>query len=74
MLRTELGSESDEVTGKWRYVHNAEFHNLYPSAINKTNRDALGEIRNTYRISGGNPERKKLQTSTREDNTNMNTV
>jgi hypothetical protein len=49
MLRTELGSKSDEVTRKWRYGHNAEFHNLYPSAINKTNRDALGEYSTHWR-------------------------
>jgi hypothetical protein len=31
VLRRIFGPKRDEVTGKWRKLHNAELHNLYSS-------------------------------------------
>jgi PAS domain-containing protein len=32
VLRRIFGPKRDEVTGKWRKLHNKELHDLYPSA------------------------------------------
>jgi hypothetical protein len=56
------------VTGDWRKLRNEELHNLYSSTIRmiKSRRmrwaghvARMGEKRNAYRISVGNPEGKR---------------
>jgi hypothetical protein len=70
VLRRIFGPKRDEVTGKWRKLHNEELHDLYslPSIIRimKSNwmRGAghlsrMGERRNTYRLLVGKPEEKR---------------
>jgi hypothetical protein len=70
VLRRIFGQKRDEVTGGWRKLHNEELHNLYssPSIIRmiKSRRmrwpghvARMGEKRNAYRISVGNPEGEK---------------
>ncbi|KAJ4436747.1 hypothetical protein ANN_16879 [Periplaneta americana] len=62
--------ETDEVTGEWRKLHNAELDALYSSPDMITNikcghlRRAghvarMGESRNAYRVLVGRPERKR---------------
>jgi hypothetical protein len=69
VLRRISGPKRDEVTGKWRKLHNEELHDLYssPSIIRiiKSRRMRLTghvarmrEKRNTYRLLVGKPEEK----------------
>jgi hypothetical protein len=66
-----FGPKRDEVTGRWRQLHNEELHNLYssPSIIRiiKSRRmiwaghvARMGEKETAYRILVGTPEGKKL--------------
>jgi hypothetical protein len=61
LLRKIFGPKRDEVTGKWRKLHNEELHDLYPSPsiirIIKSRRMRwvghvtwMGEKRNVYRL------------------------
>jgi hypothetical protein len=70
VLRRIFGPKRDEVTGRWRKLHNEELHNLYfsPSIIRmiKSRRmrwaghvARMGETRNAYRILVGKPEGKR---------------
>jgi hypothetical protein len=70
VLRRIFGPKSDEVTGRWKKLHNEELHNSYFSQniirviISKRMRQAghvacVGEMRNTYKILVGNPEGKR---------------
>jgi hypothetical protein len=70
MLRRIFGPERDEVTGRWRKLHNEELHNLYSSLsvirIIKSRRmkwaghvARMGKKRNVYRLLVGKPERKR---------------
>jgi hypothetical protein len=67
MLRRIFKSKRDEVTGKWRKLHNEELRDLYysPSILRmiKSKRMRLaghvariGEKRNSYRLLVGKPE------------------
>jgi hypothetical protein len=68
VLRGIYGRKRDEVTGRWRKLHNEELHNLYPSPfiiriVESTMRweghvTQKGEKRNAYRILVGKPEGK----------------
>jgi hypothetical protein len=77
VLRRIFGSKRDEVTGDWRKLHNEELHNLYFSSnitiINSCS--TYWEMRNTYMILVGTPERKRLYGRPRsrcKDNIKMN--
>jgi len=70
MLRRILGPEGDEVTGKWRKLHNEELNDLYCSPnivrviISKRIRWAgliarMEEKRGVYRVLVGKPEGKR---------------
>jgi hypothetical protein len=72
VLRRIFGPKRDEVTGKWRKLHNEELRNLYsaPSIIRimKSRRMRLaehvvrmGENGNAYRLLVGKPEGKRPQ-------------
>jgi hypothetical protein len=65
-----FGPKRDEVTGKWRRLHNGELHNLYssPDVIRqfKSRRvrwaghvARMGGGRNVYRVLVGRPEGKR---------------
>jgi hypothetical protein len=67
VLRRIFGSKRDEVTGKWRKLHNEELRDLYSSpsiiTIIKSRRmrwaghvARMGEKRNDYRLLVGKPE------------------
>jgi hypothetical protein len=69
VLRRIFGPRKDEVTGRWRKLHNEELQNLYssPSIIRMIksrrmrwtgNVAQMGEKRNSYRILVGKPEGK----------------
>jgi hypothetical protein len=69
VLRRIFGPKRDEVTSKWRKLHNKELHDLYssPSTIRiiKSRRmrwaghvARMGEKRNAYRLLVGKPEGK----------------
>jgi hypothetical protein len=69
VLRGIFGPKRDEVTGKWRKMHN-ELHDLYSSPSNirimKARRITwtghvarMGEKRNAYRLLVGKPEGKR---------------
>ncbi|KAJ4443924.1 hypothetical protein ANN_05712 [Periplaneta americana] len=70
VLRKIFAAERDEVTGKWRKLHNAEFHALY-SSLNiigniKSRRlrwaghvARMGESRNAYTVLVGGLEDKR---------------
>jgi hypothetical protein len=69
VLRRIFGPKRDEVTGKWRKLHNGELHNLYssPDIIRqmKSRRmrwaghvTRMGEGRNVYRVLVGKPKEK----------------
>jgi hypothetical protein len=71
VLRRIFGPKMDEVTGKWRKLHNEELRDLYssPSIIRiiKSKRmrwvghvARMGEKRNVYGLLVGKPERKRL--------------
>jgi hypothetical protein len=82
LLREIFGPMRDEVTGSWRKFHSEELHNFYFSrSIIKVIRSKrmrcvghvphMGEMRNSYKILVGKPERKRLLCRTRcewEDN------
>jgi hypothetical protein len=66
VLRRIFGPKRDEVTGRWRKLHNEELHNLYssPSIIRmiKSRRirwpghvARMGEKNNAYKILVGKP-------------------
>jgi len=66
-LRRIFGSKTDEVTGKWRKIHNEELNDLYCSPnfvwVTKSRRmrwagyvARLGERRGVYRGLVGKPE------------------
>jgi hypothetical protein len=68
VLRRIFGPKTDEVTGDWRKLHNAELHNLYssPNIIRmiKSRRmrwawhvARMGWKRNAYRILLRNPKK-----------------
>jgi hypothetical protein len=70
VLRRIFGPKRDEVTGKWRKLHNGELHNLYssPDIIRqiKLRRmkwaghvERMGERTNLYRVLMGKPEGKR---------------
>jgi hypothetical protein len=70
VLRGIFRPKMDEVTGEWRKLHHGELHNLYlsPDIIRqiKSRRmrwaghvARMGEGRNVYRVSVGNPEGKR---------------
>jgi hypothetical protein len=69
VLRGIFGPKRDEVIGGWRKLSNEELHNLYcsPSIIRIKSRRMrwaghvarMGEKRNAYRISVGNPDVKR---------------
>jgi hypothetical protein len=69
-LRRIFGPMRDEVTGKWRKLHNGELHNLYSSPgiirqIKSRRMRWAGHVarkekgRNVYRVSVGKPEGKR---------------
>jgi hypothetical protein len=71
VLRRIFGPRRDEVTGKWRKLHNKELHDLYssPSLIKiiKSRRmrcafhvARMGEKSKAYRLLVGKPEGKRL--------------
>jgi hypothetical protein len=69
VLRRILGPKRDEVTGKWRKLHNEELRDLYssPSIIRIIKPRMrwvghvarMGEKRNAYRLLVGKPEGKR---------------
>jgi hypothetical protein len=70
VLRRIFGPKRDEVTGKWRKLHNKELHDLYswPSIIRiiKSQRmrwaghvTRMGEKRKAYRLLVGKQEEKR---------------
>jgi hypothetical protein len=70
VLRGIFGPKRDEVTGKWRKLHNEEIHNLYssPDIIRKIKSRRMrwaghvarmGVGRNVYRVLVGRPEGKR---------------
>jgi hypothetical protein len=70
VLRRIFGPKRDEVTGKWRKLHNEELRDLYSSPsimrIIKSRRmrwaglvAGVGEKRNAYRLLVGKPEGKR---------------
>jgi hypothetical protein len=71
VLRRIFGPKRDEMTGKWRKMHNEELHNLYssPDIIRqiKSRRmkwaghvTRMGEERKLYKVLVGKPEGKRL--------------
>jgi hypothetical protein len=85
VLRRIFGPKRDEVTGKWRRLHDEELNDLYSSPniirVTKSRRmrraghvARMGEKRGAYRILVGRPEgRRPLGTPRRrwEDNIKM---
>ena len=70
VLRKIFAGKRDEITGKWRTLHNAELHALYSSPNIITNLKSrrlrwaghvvrMEQIRNTYRVLVGKPESKR---------------
>jgi hypothetical protein len=70
VLRKILGPKSDEVTEKWRRLHNEELYALYSSPnvirIIKSRRlrwagyiARMGDRRGAYRVLVGKPERRR---------------
>ena len=70
VLRRIFGPRRDEVTGKWRRLHNEELNDLYCSPnivrVIKSRRMIwaghvahMGEERGVYRVLVGKPERKR---------------
>jgi hypothetical protein len=71
VVRRIFGPKKDEVTGKWRRLHNEELYDLYSSQniirVIKSRRMRLaghvvciGEKRGVYRVLVGKPEGKRL--------------
>jgi hypothetical protein len=67
VVRGIFGPKTEEVEGGWRRLHNEELHNLYASPniirVIKSKRmkwaghvERMGEMRNAYKISVGEPE------------------
>ena len=67
VMRRIFGPKRDEVTGKWRRLHNKELYALYSSLniirVIKSRRlrwtghvARMGERRSAYRVLVGNPE------------------
>jgi hypothetical protein len=85
VLREIFGSKRDEVTGKWRRLHNEELYDLYSSPniirVIKSRRmrwaghvARVGDRRGEYRVLVGRPEGKRplgAPSSRREDNVKM---
>ena len=70
VLRRIFGPKRDEVTGKWRKLHNEEINDLYTSSniirVIKLRRmrwaehvARMGEGRGVYRVLVGKPEGKR---------------
>jgi hypothetical protein len=70
VLRRIFGSKMDKIIGRWRKLHNDEFHNLYCSPdttrMIKSRRirgaghiERIGQKRNSYRILVVKPEGKR---------------
>jgi hypothetical protein len=70
VLRRTLGPKRDEVTGKWRRLHNNELYALYSSRniirVIKSRRlrwaghvARIGEKRGAYRVLVGKPEGRR---------------
>ena len=70
VLRKIFGSKTDEITGEWRKLHNAELHALYssPNIISNLKSRRLRwarhvarmeQSRNAYRVLVGKPEGKR---------------
>jgi hypothetical protein len=88
VLRRIFGTKRNEVTWKWRKLHNEKLHDLYSSAsiirILKSRRmrwaghvARMGEKRNVYELLVGNPEGKRPLRSPRlkwVDNIKMDLV
>ena len=68
VLRKIFGAKKEEITGKWRKLHNAELHALYslPNIIRNLKLRWARHVRcmelsrNAYRILVGKPEGKRL--------------
>ena len=69
-LRKIFGAKRDEITGKWRKLHNAKLHALYssPNIIRNLNSRRLRwaehvanmeQSRNAYRVLVGKPDGKR---------------
>jgi hypothetical protein len=67
VLRRTFGPKRDEVTGKWRKLHNEELHDIYSSPnivrVIKSRRmrwaghvARMGEERGVYKVLVGKPE------------------
>jgi hypothetical protein len=86
VLRGIFGPKRDEVTGRWRKMHNEELHNLYSSPniirmIMSRRMTWAGHVarmrdkKNVYKTLVGKPEGKRPLRRPRrrwEDNINMN--
>ena len=70
VLRRIFGPRRDEVTGKWRILHNEELNNLYSSPnivrVIKSRRMGwaghvarMGEEREVYKVLVGKPEGRR---------------
>jgi hypothetical protein len=70
VFRRIFGSKREEVTGKWRKLHNEELNNLYSSPnivwVTKSRRmrwaghvARIGEGRGVYRVLVGKPEGRR---------------
>ena len=70
VLRKIFGAKKDEITGKWRKLHNAELHALYSSSNIIRNLKSrrlrwsghvarMDHSRNAYRVLVGKPEGKR---------------
>jgi hypothetical protein len=75
-LRRIFGPKGDEVTGKWRKLHNEELHIFYssPNTIRQIKSRRMrwaghvarvGEERNVYRVLVGKPLRYKATRKTK---------
>jgi hypothetical protein len=70
VLRKVFGPKRDEVTGKWRKLHNKELNDLYSSPnimrVVKSRRlrwtghvERMGKDRDVYRVLVGKPEGRR---------------
>jgi hypothetical protein len=74
VIRGMFGPKRDEVAGSWRKMNNEKLHNLYCSPdirVIKSRRvrwaghvGRMGKMRSAYKISVGNPDRKRTTRKT----------